>query len=86
MSISMRTLIQNVKTGMFYASDGQWTTEREDARDFGGTFQALSFAAQQHLHGVQVLLAFERSQYDITINFERPQPPPGTYREGAAAD
>ena len=78
----MRTLIREVKTGMFYGSDGQWTAAREDARDFGGTFQAMSFAGQQHLHGVQVVLAFDHPEYDAVINFQRGQHPPGTYREG----
>jgi hypothetical protein len=82
----MRTLIRDVKTGMFYDSDGHWTAEREDARDFGGTFQAISFAAEKRLHGVLVVLAFDNPDYDVVIDFERGQPPPTSYQEGTGKD
>jgi hypothetical protein len=65
----MRALIRDAKTGMFYSLDGQWTAEREDARDLGGTFQAMSFAAENHLLGVQVVMVFEIPECDIVINF-----------------
>jgi hypothetical protein len=81
----MRTLIRDVKTQMFCGSDGQWTAERDDARDFGGTFQAMSFAGEHHLHGVQIVLVFEIPEYDVVINFERDQQPPGTFREGTGS-
>jgi hypothetical protein len=82
----MRSLIRDVKTGMFYGSDGQWTAERDDARDFGGTFQAMNFAGQQHLHGVQVVLAFDNPEYDAVINFQQGHQPPGSYRDGKGSD
>jgi hypothetical protein len=69
----MRALIHNVNTGMFYGPDGHWTVHREDARDFGGTFQAMHFAGQQHLSGVQVVLPFDNPEYDAVINFQRAQ-------------
>jgi hypothetical protein len=78
----MRTLIRDAKTGMFYGSDGHCTADREDARDFGGTYQAMHFAGQKGLHGVQVVLAFESPEYDLVINLERQPPPTGTYQEG----
>jgi hypothetical protein len=67
----MRALIRDAKTGMYYGSDGTWTVQRNDARDFGGTFQALHFAGQQHLSGVQVVLPFDNPEYDAVINFQR---------------
>ena len=82
----MRRLIRDLKTGMFYGSDGQWTAEREDARDFGGTFYAMSFAEENRLRGVEVVLAFERPEYDIVIGLERGQDSPGSYREGTGRD
>jgi hypothetical protein len=82
----MRALIRDVKTGMFYGSDGQWTNDREDARDFGGTYQAMHLAGEKGLHGVQVVLAFESPEYDLVINFQREPPPTGTYQEGTGAD
>jgi hypothetical protein len=55
---------------MFYGSDGQWTAERDDARDFGGTYQAITFAGDNHFHGVHVVLAFDTPEYDAVIDFE----------------
>jgi hypothetical protein len=78
----MRTLIRDLKTQTYYAAEGQWTVEREAARDFGSTSQAMSFAGQQQLHGVQVVLAFDNPEYDAVINFQREQRPPETYQEG----
>ena len=83
----MCTLIRDLKTGMFYGSaDGQWTAEREDARDFGGTFYAMSFAEENHLHGVEVVLAFERPEYDIRIGLNRGQHSPGSYIKGTGTN
>jgi hypothetical protein len=87
MGTSMRALIRNVKTGMFYGSDGRWTAEREDARDFGGTYQAISFAGQNSLRGVHVVLAFDAPEYDAVIDFERGRqlPSPDTQRGDTVA-
>jgi hypothetical protein len=82
----MRTLIRDLKTGMFYGSDGQWTAEREDARDFGGTFYAMSFAGENRLREVEVVLAFEMPDYDIRIGLNRGQHSPGNYRKGTGTD
>ena len=84
--MGMRTLIRDVKTGMFYGEDGQWTAEREDAHDFAGTFQAMSFAGERELRGVEVVLAFEQPEYDVVIHLEREQPPPTSYQEGTGND
>jgi hypothetical protein len=73
----MRALIRDAKTGMFYGSDGQWAAERDHARDFGGTFQAISFAGQNRLRGVHVVLAFDTPEYDAVIDFERGRVLPG---------
>jgi len=86
MGTSMRALIRDVKSGMFYGQDGQWTADREDARDFVGTFQAMSFAGQQHLRGVHVVLAFDNPEYDAVIDFERGHPPPMSHREDTGSD
>ena len=82
----MRTLIRDLNTGMFYGSDGQWTAEREDARDFGGTFYAMSFAEENRLRRVEVVLAFEKPEYDITIGLNRGQRSPGNYSKGTGTD
>ena len=81
----MRALIRDAKTGMFYGSDGQWTAEREDARDFGGTFQAIFFSEQNRLRGVHVVLAFDTPEHDTVIDFERGQVLPGPVAQTSAA-
>jgi hypothetical protein len=78
----MRALIRDVKTGMFYGLDGQWTDEREDARDFENSFKAMAFAGEKQLREVEVVMTFGSPEFDVTISVDRVHRPPGTYRQG----
>jgi len=64
----MRALIRDLRTGAFYAPDGQWAVERERGCDFESTFHALTFAEENHLRGVEVVLIFGEPQYDLTVS------------------
>ena len=82
----MRALIRDVKTGMFYGSDGQWTAERDDARDFENSLKAMHFAGEKQLRGVEVVMTFGRPEFDVAISVDRVHRPPGSYREGKGSD
>ena len=66
----MRALIRDLRTGSFYGPDGQWTAAREKGCEFESTFQALTFAGDNHLHGVEVVMTFGAPEYDLTISRE----------------
>jgi hypothetical protein len=60
-----------LKTGLFYTEDGRWTTKREKAYDFVTTFQALTFAGDNLLRGVEVIMTFGEAKHDLRLS----QPP-----------
>jgi len=66
----MRALIRHLKTRLFYAGDERWTAKRENAWDFTNTFRALTFAGDNHLRGVEVVMTFGEPEYDLTISRE----------------
>jgi hypothetical protein len=66
----MRALLRDSKNGRFYAPGWQWTDKREEACNFGGTFQALTFAAVYGLRRVEVVLTFDNSGSDVTIGLD----------------
>jgi hypothetical protein len=66
----MRALIRHLNSGMFYSGDWQWTDRQEKACDFGTTFQALTFAKENHLRDVEVLLRFGEPEYDLAVSLE----------------
>ena len=60
----MRALIRHLKSGRFYAGDWRWTAKREKACDFVTAFQALRFAGNNHLRGVEVVMSL-RGMKDV---------------------
>ena len=67
----MRALIRHLKSGRFYAGGRRWTARREKASDFGTTFRALTYAEDNHLRGVEVVLASDRPGSGVSANLER---------------
>ena len=66
----MRALIRDLKTGLFWAQDLHWTCKREEAYDFGSTYQASTFAGEKGLSGVEVVLTFDKPERELRINLE----------------
>ena len=64
----MRALVRDLKTKLFYARDQSWTAKRENAWDFVTTFRALTFAGDNHLKGVEVVMTFGEPRYDLTLS------------------
>jgi len=80
----MRALLRDSRTGRFYAPGWQWTTRRKEACNFGSTFQALTFAGVNGLHGVEVVLTFENFGSDVTIGLDEEERSPKVYTERQA--
>ena len=73
----MRALLRDSKSGCFYSPGWRWTAKRKEACNFGSTFQALTFAEDNDLRGVEVVLTFDEPKKDILVSLDlqsrRPQ-------------
>lgn len=61
----MRILIRRQKGHQYLQPSGEWSENRETARDFYNSTVAYWCAKAQHLRGVEVLMAFEDPQWDF---------------------
>ena len=66
----MRALIRDLQTGGFYTPDGQWAAERGKGCGFESIFQALAFAEDNELDGVEVVLTFDEPEKDNTVSLD----------------
>ena len=82
----MRALLRDSKSGCFYAPGWQWTDKREEACNFEGTFQALTFAEVNGLHGVEVVLTFDRFGSDVTIGLDGEEKRPKSNQSSVTSD
>lgn len=65
--MSMRILLQHVRTQLFLKSLGNWTANPYEAFDFDHSQRAIEFAEQNQLNGVQILVKFIDSQFDEAV-------------------
>jgi hypothetical protein len=63
----MRVHIQNRATLLYYAGAGVWTHGIDSAFNFGSVVLAMDRALHDHLSGVDVLMHFENSRFDIRL-------------------
>ena len=64
---SMRVLLRNAQTGLFFQDGQNWTAARMEARDFQHTAEAIKFAVEAGLHNVEVVFSFDDPQYDVRL-------------------
>lgn len=62
----MKVVIRNVKTGLYFKSDDEWTTDTETAMDFFRGADAISFAMRNSLADVEVIHSFPEPEYNIS--------------------
>lgn len=65
-----RVLLCDRRTGAYLLSPDAWTTQLQCAHDFVRVADALRFAYQWRLNGVEVLLAFEQAEYNVRVPVE----------------
>jgi hypothetical protein len=68
----MRVILQHVQSALYLKSPGVWTREVGEALDFSSSHRALKFLRQNHLEGVQVLVAFIEPAYVETVALQLP--------------
>ncbi len=61
----MRILLRQNATGLYLQPSGQWTENRETARDFQSAVGACYWALAQRLEGIHVLYAFANPALDV---------------------
>ena len=63
----MRVLLCDTKTGMFYRAPKEWTSQPEQAQDFGNSLKAFYFAHEHSLSDVEVHLDFGDPEYNVSL-------------------
>jgi hypothetical protein len=64
---SMRILVQQKETGLYFKDIDSWTRESADAMDFVSSTAAIDFCVTNKLKAVQLVLKFEEHRYDIVL-------------------
>ncbi len=64
-SEAMRVLLRKVREQLYMQPSGEWTAARETARSFPTSALAYYWAKEKELLGVEVLLAFDDSRWDV---------------------
>ena len=64
---TMKVLLRNTQTGLFYAGTEQWTEDQSLATDFEGPDRALDQVSESHLETVEVVIHFEDIRFDIPL-------------------
>ena len=70
----MRVLLRSTESKNYLQDQGQWTSDRGAARDFGTSGRAILFATEHRLAGLEVVLAFENPLYDLSIPLQNGLP------------
>ncbi len=63
----MKALLRHTITKQYLRNEDEWTAERSVARNFVTGPQAILFALEKRLANVEVVLAFDNPQYDISL-------------------
>ncbi len=63
----MRVLLRHTRSGLLFQEPDQWTAEAGKARAFRHSAEAMDLARQKQLRHVEVLLAFEHPQRQVTL-------------------
>jgi hypothetical protein len=72
----MRILLQHVCTQLYLQSPGNWTANSLEALNFQHSQEAIDFAREHNLPGVQIAVKFIDSQFDEVVPLPPIQPVP----------
>lgn len=70
----MKILLQHVRTQLYLQSPGNWTANPFEALDFQHSQEAIDFAREHNLPGVQIAVKFIDSQFDEVVPLPPIQP------------
>lgn len=63
----MRVLLLNANTQLYLQSLDRWTSEPDQASDFGTSLKAAQFAQKHCLSGLEVFLDFGDHEYNVYL-------------------
>jgi hypothetical protein len=63
----MRVLLLDSKTGLYFQTEGAWTMDPQQARNFGTSFRAGAFAQDYGLANLEVFLDFGDQEYNVRL-------------------
>jgi hypothetical protein len=69
--MSMKTLLRNIQTGLYFQGPDQWTGNPAEARDFKAIDRAVEFIRTWKLDGCEVAFAFRGSSEVTSVPVER---------------
>jgi len=68
--MSMKTLLRNVATGLYFQGPDKWTGDAADARDFKAIDRAIDFIRTWKLDGVELAFAFRGTNQVTFVRVE----------------
>jgi hypothetical protein len=67
----MRTLLRDPATGQYFESLERWTSDQQQAHDFGPIERAVKFAHKAHFADMELVLTFEVAESDPEVPFDQ---------------
>lgn len=76
----VRILLRNALTHFYYVEEKEYTEDRNLARTFRTSAEALRFVQEERLENMEIVFTFGPPEYDLTIRAElmhrKPKNPP----------
>lgn len=69
--LSMKTLLRNISSGLYFQGPDKWTGNPAEARDFKAIDRAVEFIRTWKLDGCEVAFAFRGSSEVTSVPVER---------------
>jgi hypothetical protein len=64
---AMKLLIRKAKEKLYLTSDGNWTNERAQGREFENVIEAVNHASQMNLPDLELYYAFANREHDVVV-------------------
>jgi len=65
--LTMKILLRNTQTGLFYVGPDRWTENHPEAFDFEKTDLALDAVRDGKMRGIEVLMKFDNPAFEIPL-------------------
>jgi hypothetical protein len=66
--LTMKILLRNTRTGLFYVGPDRWTENDPEAFNFEKTDQALDAVREGKMQSIEVLMKFENPAFEIPLS------------------
>lgn len=64
----MKFLVQNKKTKAFLKTDGTWTKDLNNGKDFASSIAAVNYCLNEKMQDVYIVLAFEEERLNLRLD------------------